>query len=95
MRFPEEWIQLGMYPDELANIQISGYESGHENASEHDRCGAFHWWLKREPSEENLKKLMFLASIDPESLMGYDIKSYIQKSKNCSFSVEKCWGKYA
>lgn len=80
-----------MYPDELAHIQVNGYEAGHENASEHDRCGAFHWWLKRGPTESELKKLMFLASIDPDPLMGEDIRKYIQRSKSYSLEVESAW----
>lgn len=91
MRFPLEWESLGMYPEALANVQVAGYEPGHENASEHDRCGAFHWWLKRNPTESELKKLMFLASIDPDRLMGNDIREYIRKNEAYSQEVESAW----
>lgn len=91
MQFPPQWESLGMYPEALAYIQIKGYESGHEEASEHDRCGAFHWWLKRVPTESELMKLMFLASIDPDYLMGEGIRKYIRKSDNYSSIVESAW----
>ena len=55
MNFPDEWESLGMIPEELCEIQLAGYKSGHEDASEHDRNGAFHWWLKQEPTEDVLK----------------------------------------
>ena len=95
MKFPSEWEALGMVPAELSKIQLAGYKPGHEDAPEHDRNGAFHWWLKQEPTEEELKKLMYLASIDPESLMGHDLKQYIEKSQNYTEEVAKAWGKYA
>jgi len=91
MNFPTEWQEFNMYPDELSKIQISGYKPGNENASEHDRCGAFHWWLKQEPTEAQLITLMKLAYLDPEPLMGEDIKNYIRKSKNYTIAVEKAW----
>jgi len=91
MNFPEQWINLDMYPDELADVQLSGYRSGHENASEHDRNGAFHWWLKRSPAENALVKLMFLASIDPDKHLGQDIRSHIQKAANYTSVVEAAW----
>ncbi len=91
MCFPPEWEAFDMYPEELAVIQISGYQPGHESASEHDRCGAFHWWLKKEPAEPELKKLMCLASIDPDKLMGEDIRTYIQKSINYTEAVGAEW----
>jgi hypothetical protein len=50
MRFPPEWTEWGLIPDALAAIQLAGYAPGHENASEHDRHGAFQWWLERAPS---------------------------------------------
>lgn len=30
MHFPVEWITLEMYPDELFQWQLAGYEPGHE-----------------------------------------------------------------
>ncbi len=80
-----------MYPEKLAAIQISKYQPGHEAASEHDRCGAFHWWLKQEPTEQQLINLMKLAHLDPEPLMGADVRTYIVKAKNFSPAVAKVW----
>jgi len=92
MKFPPEWESLGMIPEELSKLQLANYKPGHEDASEHDRNGAFHWWLKQDPSEIVLKKLMYLASIDPESLMGYDVRSYIEKASCYSEAVGLVWG---
>ena len=36
MNFPRQWDEWGMLPDELLEIQLNGYESGHENTAEHD-----------------------------------------------------------
>jgi hypothetical protein len=91
MRFPKEWEQFEMYPEELADIQINGYQVGHESASEHDRCGAFHWWLKQEPSEQQLINLMKLTYLDPDPLMSADVRNYIVKAKNFSPAVAKAW----
>jgi hypothetical protein len=80
MRFPKEWLELGMYPDELFDWQISGYEPGHENGAEHDRNGAFHWWLKKQPSKSELQRLICLAAIDPDPFLAEDLGRYIQQS---------------
>lgn len=32
MCFPKEWLEWDMIPNELANMQLSNYEVGHENA---------------------------------------------------------------
>ncbi len=92
MQFPEEWVEYEMYPKALSELQISRYEEGNEEASEHDRCGAFHWWLKQDPSKEQLEKLMKLAYLDPEPLMGEDVRSYIKKAANYTERVGKAWG---
>lgn len=91
MQFSGEWLELDMYPDELAKMQISGYQPGHEEASEHVRCGAFHWWLHQNPNESTLIKLMKLASKDPDPLMGNDIRSYIQRADSYTENVEAAW----
>ncbi|ENX3172823.1 hypothetical protein ACFOFA_005241 [Salmonella enterica] len=61
MSFPMEWLDLDMYPDLLFLKQLNGYEVGHEDSSDHDRNGAFHWWLKKKPSKDELMKLVRLA----------------------------------
>ena len=80
MKFPEEWDLLEMYPDELFAWQESGYEVGHEDGSEHDRNGAFHWWLRRNPTKTELAKLIRLAAIDPDPMLGVDVLQYIHKA---------------
>ncbi len=82
MHFPIEWESLGMYPDELYLWQVSGYEPGHENGSEHDRNGAFHWWLKRNPTRGQVENLVRLAAYDPDPMLGEDVRQYIRKAKN-------------
>ena len=80
MRFPVEWVSLGMYPDELLQWQLSGYQPGHEDGSEHDRNGAFHWWLRRQPSKKELENLLRLAALDPDPMLGEDLRQYIRKA---------------
>ena len=82
MKFPLEWISWGMYPDELFEWQISGYRPGHEDGSEHDRNGAFHWWLRRSPTQDELDKLLRLAALDPDQLLGNDVRKYIRQALN-------------
>jgi hypothetical protein len=80
MKFPPEWDEYGMYPEELFQWQASGYEQGHEEASEHDRNGAFHWWLRRNPSKDQLEKLLRLARADPDAALGQDVRAYVRKA---------------
>lgn len=79
--FPEEWIALDMYPDELFEWQRSGYRLGHEQGSEHDRNGAFHWWLRRRPTHDQLEKLLRLAAIEPDPHLGNDVRICIAKAE--------------
>ena len=80
MHFPAEWVSLGMYPDELFQWQLAGYQPGHEEGSEHDRNGAFHWWLRRQPSKTELENLLRLAALDPDPMLGDDLRQYIRKA---------------
>lgn len=80
MNFPKEWIEWNMLPPELVQLQVNGYEVGHENSSEHDRNGAFHWWLKKKPqmSKGEINKLYRLTFLDPDQLMASDVRRYIE-----------------
>lgn len=80
LRFPLEWMTFGMYPDELFKWQLSGYEPGLKSATEHDRNGAFHWWLRKPPSRVELEKLLRLAALDPDPILGNDLRQYIRKA---------------
>lgn len=80
MRFPAEWKAWGMYPEELFHGQLAQYEPGDERGSEHDRNGAFHWWLKRNPDLDVLWKLQALAKLDPDRLMAQDAQRYILRA---------------
>jgi len=81
MRFPAEWDTLGMYPDDLFAWQLSGYVPGHEQGAEHDRNGAFHWWLRRHPNKSQLLNLVRLAALDPDQALGNDVRQYVYKAK--------------
>ncbi|MBP1152171.1 MULTISPECIES: hypothetical protein [Methylocaldum] len=80
MRFPDEWEYWGMYPDVLFNWQIAGYVPGHEEGAEHDRNGAFHWWLRQHPTKAQLAKLLKLTYLDPDSALGQDVRKYIYRA---------------
>lgn len=86
MRFPDEWMARDMYPDELFEWQVSGYRHGHENGAEHDRNGAFHWWLRNKLTREQLENLLYLAACDPDPLLGNDLRQYI--SQHPAFDTE-------
>lgn len=90
MKFPDEWEALDMYPDDLALIQIADYKPGNEDASEHFRNGAFHWWLRvGRPSRGQLRNLLLLASMDPDRLMGLDIMSCIRLAPGFDQELER------
>lgn len=89
MKFPREWMMWGFYPDELFDLHLKQYQPGHENASEHYRFGAFHWWLHKKPSKEQLLKLVVLTWLDPEKNMAGDARNHIAKSDNCDKEVRK------
>lgn len=77
MRFPAEWDLLHMYPDDLFAIQRAGYEPGHEEGSEHDRNGAFHWWLRQGTTPAQLLNLYHLAALDPDKPLGADVVRHL------------------
>ena len=87
MSVPAEWDALGMWPDELVEEQLKSYSPGDERASEHDRNGMFHWWLRREPTSDQLQRLVKLTHLDPEPLMAEDVRNYIRRSKKCNSEV--------
>lgn len=88
MQYPREWLEWEMYPDELFKLQISKYQPGHEQGSEHDRNGAFHWWMKREPSVEQLRKLLRLTHLDPDKPMAEDVRARLRTLKNYDLSMD-------
>ena len=77
MAFPVEWSAWGMLPEALIDRQIDAYEPGHEAASEHDRHGAFQWWLRQEPTEDQLVALARLSWLDPDAIMGAHVRQCI------------------
>ena len=91
MHFPKEWKEWDMLPEpSVLNELISSYEVGMEEASEHDRNGCFHYWLRKEPDKEFLIKLAKLSALDPDTLMGEHLrKDYLAKAKNADSEVLK------
>jgi len=77
MRFPGEWEALGMYPDQLFQAQVARYEPGDEQGAEHDRNGAFHWWLRQGPTKRQIDILRRLSQLDPDPLLGEDMRRYL------------------
>ena len=94
MSFPIEWLKYDMYPDELFFEQLKGYKLGHEESSEHDRNGAFHWWLKKKTSRERLVILVEPAFVDPDPFLTHDVIKYIKKSDNFDEEIERLIQKY-
>src|SRR5450830_897080 len=82
MQIPEEWEVLGMYPKDLFDFQMIHFEPEHIEGAEHDRHVMFHWWLQREPSEEELKKLIALSLLEPDKNMAEYARSYIRLATN-------------
>lgn len=81
MNFPKEWVEWDMYPDELAEIQMKDYKKGNEDSSEHDRFGAFNWWIAYADNEEQLIKLFKLSILEPDKLMADSVRQRMKKSK--------------
>ncbi len=88
MGFPKEWLEWDMYPDELFQGQLGVYEPHHKN-DEHYRYGAFHYWLKRNPSRDILLKLAKLSWLDSYQIMAADARNYISKAENTDGTVLK------
>ena len=87
MQFPPEWTAWDLIPPELVALQLSGYEPGHEDASEHDRHGAFQWWLMRHPVAEVLVQLARLSWVDPDQLMAHDVRNCIARQSGDDIEV--------
>lgn len=81
MKFPREWSDWDMYPVSLFWQQIKLYQPGHEQDSETDRCGAFHWWLRRNPSRDQLERLLRLAALDPDVRLAGDVYKQVRSAK--------------
>jgi hypothetical protein len=80
MHYPSEWSLWSLYPDELFQMQLSHYTPGDEEAAEHHRNGAFHWWLKKDPGPDILVQLVKLTYLDPDDLMSEDVRNCIRRS---------------
>jgi hypothetical protein len=77
MSYPAEWLEWDMYPDELWEKQFQMYREGDERGSEHDRNGAFHWWLRQNITADQLKKLILLTFKDPDPIVAEDVRKHI------------------
>ncbi len=88
MGFPSEWEEWEMYPEELFKLQLDGYSPGNESGSEHDRNGAFHWWLAKSPNSEALLKLAKLSWLDPDQIMAEDARKHIERASSADQPVK-------
>ncbi len=83
MRYPREWLEWDMLPDELINAQIAEYAHSSEQAAERYRNAAFLFWLGKTPGKEILLKLIKLSYLDPDPLMSYVLrKEHIATAEN-------------
>ena len=90
MQFPADWIGLGMVPpDEWLSRAIESYDPGHEQSPEHDRYGAFQYWLKRGPSKEQLQALVRLSFADPDSAMAGQVREEIARASTFDDDVRR------
>ena len=88
MRYPREWVEWGMLPDELIRGQIAKYERG--GAAERYRNEAFRFWLRSQPSKDILLKLIRLSYLDPDPLMAYSLrKDGIARAENVDEEVSR------
>jgi hypothetical protein len=78
-----------MYPDELFSKQLNLYRPGDEGGAEHDRNGAFHWWLKCAPSSDELERLVLLTYKDPDPIMAADVRKHILNRPDLPPKVRK------
>jgi hypothetical protein len=85
LEFPNAWGELGMYPAELANLQLEavlrrlgcGVEeflllpsgSTMGSGSEHFRAAAISHWLARRRTSQETENLKRLLSLDPDEPM--------------------------
>jgi hypothetical protein len=88
MGYPVEWLEWNMYPDELFEKQLHMYRGGDERGAEHDRNGAFHWWLTQRISADQLRKLALLAFKDPDPIMAEDVRKHIEVRKDLPQDVQ-------
>jgi len=89
MRYPPEWMEWEMYPDALFEKQREMYQPGDERGAEHDRNGAFHWWLKQKLTADQLAKLVALSFKDPDPIMADDVRKYIERRPDLPQEVRK------
>jgi hypothetical protein len=87
MKFPKEWETFNLMPEDLLDQLIGMYVPGHEDSSEHDRNGVFHWWLKQSPDKEVLMKLVNLSFLDPDQIMAKDVRGHILRSTHADEDV--------
>lgn len=88
MNFPKEWSEFNLFPEELFQEHLDYYNPGSENASAHVRAGVFSWWLRQEPTKEQLSKLVTLAFFDPDQFIANHIRSSIKYAKNFDAEIE-------
>jgi hypothetical protein len=89
LEFPKEWLEWEMYPDEVFVEHRKQFLPGNESDSENERNEAFHYWLSRELTEDQLLKLVKLSQLDPDPLMAKEIQKHIEQHKNYTPKVNQ------
>ena len=89
LEFPKEWLEWKMYPEEVFLEHRREFLPGNESDAENERNEAFHYWLSKELTEDQLLKLVQLSQLDPDPLMAKNIRSHIQEHKNCTSKVKE------
>lgn len=89
LHFPQEWLAWKMYPDKIFLEHRKLFQPGNESDSENERSEAFHYWLSRELTEDQLIKLVKLSQLDLDPMMAEKIRAHIRKHKNCTLTVKK------
>jgi hypothetical protein len=89
MGYPSEWLEWNMYPDELFQKQLEMYREGDERGAEHDRNGAFHWWLKQDITADRLENLVSLTFKDPDPIMARDVRKHIGNRNDLPQNVKE------
>jgi len=85
MRFPMEWKECNLVPDEdFIKEFILALKPHQEHVPEHYRHEAFHYWLVQRPATDVLEKLTNLTYADPDQELGKSIRAEILKQPNCS-----------
>jgi hypothetical protein len=88
--FPKQWREWKMLSASLLEDMYQSYQAEARENEEGNykdfRLDAFFWWLERELTEEQIKKLFRLSSFESSE---NHLKSSINRHKNCTEPLRK------